>query len=1047
MSHAYRAKYLFAVLVVFYTLGVPYAHAAGPAGVEDGLKFWFSADSGAKDSGGNAASDSEQVETWEDQSTDNRDATRSAGSAVYTATGLNFNPTLAFTDGRYQASDTGLVSGSGDRSIFIVASADSGGWRYVLGAGTFGSGRGFDFGHNANNGSVFITTHSSQEANTGSWTPYGSARLAYGAVNGGPLYIAVNGSTPAQGSGGSVNTVLSGSVKIGSNSRGDEYWDGNISEVIYYNRLVTSTERQRINSYLALKYGFSLDQTTPQSYLASGSNLMWDKDASGASTYDNDLFGIGRDDASNLSQIKSRGQNSTTVITVEAVGEGTNLEPDFEDIDDLEFLVFGDNGGAASWTATGAPDGYSILARQWKKQEQGNVGFVNMDFDVANSNMNIPATLDGGVYYFVYDSDNDGSLADEVPQGMSDQGSDDWRVTVDFGSGGLFTLATTENPAAETLSPVDNATGVNGNSNLVITLSTSVTVDTGNIVIKKSSDDSTVETIPVGSGQVTGSGTDTITINPTNSLEGGVEYYVQIPSTAFKDGSNNYFPGITNTTGWSFTTGDSTAPTLSSVTATSTAPTTATITWTSNEAASTKVSYGLTSTYGTNSSETNTSPRVTSHSKALSSLLGCTTYHYAAVSRDAAGNTATSTDATFTTPGCEGDATPTSATSTAITSSSGGSTDIEDDGKTFTVTAPADVTDDASSFVIQVKAIPSADVLASLGRPGAAPNEVGVTVFDVKAIINGTTILDSFDAEVTIEYEYTDGEISALDESSLWLYHYTAGAWAALNDCTVDTGANTISCTTPSFSIFGLFGSESEEESQSASGGGVRYGCKDQSASNYDYFSRHKQELCKYESKPVTASVCAPHMTGYIRYGADNDPLEVRKLQTFLNEKQGESLAVDGGYGLDDMEAVKRFQQKHKSEVLGVWGLSEPTGYVYRTTLMKINSFYCSASVTCPAFTEHNSLTENTVSAEVGKTKMLLSELGFYSGTVTNTFDASLDASLKNFQETFNETMLKPWGLVNGTGYKYKTTNKFLNMLVGCETPAVELDGKGTFDY
>jgi hypothetical protein len=43
--------------------------------------------------------------------------------------------------------------------------------------------------------------------------------------------------------------------------------------------------------------------------------------------------------------------------------------------------------------------------------------------------------------------------------------------------------------------------------------------------------------------------------------------------------------------------------------------------------------------------------------------------------------------------------------------------------------------------------------------------------------------------------------------------------------------------------------------------------------------------------------------------------------------------------------------------------------------------------------------------------------------------------------------MLKPWALAYGTGYKYKTTNKFLNMIVGCETSAVELDGQGTFDY
>ncbi len=201
------------------------------------------------------------------------------------------------------------------------------------------------------------------------------------------------------------------------------------------------------------------------------------------------------------------------------------------------------------------------------------------------------------------------------------------------------------------------------------------------------------------------------------------------------------------------------------------------------------------------------------------------------------------------------------------------------------------------------------------------------------------------------------------------------------------------------------------------------------------------------QSAPVTSQICTPYLTGYIRLGAANDPDQVRKLQTFLNEKQGESLAVDGIYSQADSDAVKRFQAKYHSEILGVWGLSAPTGYIYRTTIMKINSFYCSSSIVCPYFNEYNSPTQNSTSPEVGKTKELLSELGFYSGTTTDTFDISLQSALKNFQNTFKQTMLTPWGIAKGTGYKYKTTNKFLNMLVGCKTPAVILDGKGTFDY
>lgn len=556
-------------VVFLFSFGIPSIAFAGPAGVDSGLELWFSADSGAKTTGGVDATDGQAIITWEDQSSEGRDATRQdATGALFSTTGLNYNPTLEFNNNNYTFSDTGLPAGSSDRSIFVVASTnDIGAWRYVLGAGTFGGGNGFDFGNRSGSGVVFITTHSSQEAQTGSWTPLGTARLAYGAVTSGTLYLGVNGGALVSGGSG-VNTVLDGSANIGANSGGSERWYGSISEVIMYDRTVSDTERQRINSYLALKYGFSLDQTTPQSYLASGSNLMWDKDAADASTYDNGLFGIGRDDSSSLAQVKSRGQTSTNIIILEAEDEGQNGNPNFQDIADLEFLVIGDNGGSASWTTTGAPSGYSILDRQWKKQEQGDVGRVKLDFDIADADFDVPAALDGDNYYFIYDTDNDGSLSDETPLAMSDQGNDLWRTTVDFGSGGIFTLASTDNPAISSLSPADNATNVGANTNLIITFSRNVNADSGTVTIRKSSDDSIFEAINVQGGQVTGNGTNTITINPNNMFASNTGYYVQIGSAAFKDGSDNYFGGITSKEAWNFTTetinSPSPTPTLSS---------------------------------------------------------------------------------------------------------------------------------------------------------------------------------------------------------------------------------------------------------------------------------------------------------------------------------------------------------------------------------------------------------------------------------------------------------------------------------------------------
>ncbi len=115
------------------------------------------------------------------------------------------------------------------------------------------------------------------------------------------------------------------------------------------------------------------------------------------------------------------------------------------------------------------------------------------------------------------------------------------------------TVAETTNPTVSTLSPLDNAVDVAVNTNLVIVFDEAVNVETGNITIKKTSDNSTIETIDVTSGQVTGDGTNTITINPSD-LDISTEYYVLIDATAFDDLVGNSYAGISSTTAWSFTT-------------------------------------------------------------------------------------------------------------------------------------------------------------------------------------------------------------------------------------------------------------------------------------------------------------------------------------------------------------------------------------------------------------------------------------------------------------------------------------------------------------
>lgn len=118
-----------------------------------------------------------------------------------------------------------------------------------------------------------------------------------------------------------------------------------------------------------------------------------------------------------------------------------------------------------------------------------------------------------------------------------------------------YTLDATA-PVLQSVSPVDNSTGVLVNQNLSLTFDEPVGANTGDFTIYDASDDSVFETIPAGGGPVSGNGTTTITLNPFNNLEAGTEYYVLIDSGAVQDLVGNDYGGIGSSATWSFTTVD-----------------------------------------------------------------------------------------------------------------------------------------------------------------------------------------------------------------------------------------------------------------------------------------------------------------------------------------------------------------------------------------------------------------------------------------------------------------------------------------------------------
>ena len=156
-----------------------------------------------------------------------------------------------------------------------------------------------------------------------------------------------------------------------------------------YNRKLTDVERQRVNSYLALRYGITLDQTTPQDYLAAdGTSKVWTL-SNGA--YKINIFGIGRDDAQGLVQKQSRSVHSGSILTLGLRSiAATNADNTNTFAADKSYVMLSGNSAAMTVTGTDLPVGSCIaerLTQEWKVQ------FTN--YDIASHPLSLQIDLNG----------------------------------------------------------------------------------------------------------------------------------------------------------------------------------------------------------------------------------------------------------------------------------------------------------------------------------------------------------------------------------------------------------------------------------------------------------------------------------------------------------------------------------------------------------------------------------------------------------------------------------------------------------------------------
>ncbi len=425
---------------------------AAPGGVQTDLGLWLKANAGVfSDAGTTAATDGAEIQEWQDQSSAGIDATEATNSNQRptfqsdAANLVNFNPSVLF-------------DGSNDRFLLdsnsIALGNTSYSFRAVSTVGTNSNG-------NAILGSAGTGTRKSTllELNAGSppqvFSFWQATNLSADATNVDNDDIVIVGDNYDNTVG---RTVFSNGLQIGSNANTShsatdglikvgefsttgstaDRFTGRMMEVIAYSNTKSSTELNRIDAYLALKYGITLDQAVATAYLASdGSTKMWDETVN--ATYNNDIFGIGRDDGSNLDQRVSKSLNDDAILTVALDNDFTSANNDASRTtafgSDLSFLMFANNNGAATFAVAGTNQ---VLDRVWQVQEEGTVGSVQLQFDMDDADFDI-ATLDR--YELLVDTDNDADFSDETPVSMTNTTGSLWSTSFDFTDGQLFTVA------------------------------------------------------------------------------------------------------------------------------------------------------------------------------------------------------------------------------------------------------------------------------------------------------------------------------------------------------------------------------------------------------------------------------------------------------------------------------------------------------------------------------------------------------------------------------------------------------------------------------
>lgn len=361
------------------------ACATAPGAVGTGIAFWVKANAGTS-----TTTNGNSLATWSDQSGNTRNGTSGVGNQPVfrdnATNNVNFNPTLEFNgSSQYLDVANGAIAANNNHyDLYIVAvpgtqhnttpgkifgSGVYGGTDDVLAVdirGTNAINHGWD-----NDDNIISNQVTTAYPFVGSFL-YSNSTFKRTSYMQGTL---ISTATPI-----GVRTNNNTMVGIGrARNPNNEFYQGTIAEIVSYDNVIHSaTQRQKVETYLGIKYGATL----ANNYISSTGTTVWDHSLN--ASYNNNIIGIARDDNSVLSQKQSKSTSTTADILTIYIGptKQTNQASNTGTFTagDNSFFIVGSDGQAAintTWPHPEIPGGICCrLKREWLVQK---TNFTNTD--------------------------------------------------------------------------------------------------------------------------------------------------------------------------------------------------------------------------------------------------------------------------------------------------------------------------------------------------------------------------------------------------------------------------------------------------------------------------------------------------------------------------------------------------------------------------------------------------------------------------------------------------------------------------------------------